>query len=404
MYLVHFKSRDLSRLQRQGQFWHIFFSSGAVIISQDEKDTWTTHLPVALDADISSIDPIKAIHQVLGGSVSPYPIEVDKVMITSAWRPNICITDRYRSAGGRIFLSGDAAHQNIPTGGYGMNTALGDSFDIGWKLSAIIKGYAGSYLLDSYEVERRPVAVRNIGRSGDHSSVHATYIQWVLSEGKEKVIAPTEGGKELRKRIADHVELHDGENKDHGIEMGYRYNDSPVVVLTDARSDEPEWNTKDYIPSTWPGARAPHVFLRDGKTSIYDHFGPEYTFIDFTPNATLAAHCTALCQRLGIPIKVVHLSDEPHVHSVWGKRDAYLIRPDDHVAWRAAAAKLNDTIEQDSIEDVLLIATGQKSAISDEKIKAQNERVMQLVEKNGFNATVGNMDHDQVKMLAAFQT
>jgi FAD binding domain len=404
MYLVHFKSRDLSRLHRQGQFWHIFFSSGAVIISQDEKDTWTTHLPVALDADISSIDPVKAIHQVLGGSVGSYPIEVDKVMGTSAWRPNICITDRYRSAGGRIFLSGDAAHQNIPTGGYGMNTAVGDSFDIGWKLSAIIKGYAGPYLLDSYEVERRPVAVRNIGRSGDHSAMHATYIEWVMSEGKEKVIAQTESGKELRKRIADYVELHDGENKDHGIEMGYRYNDSPVVVLTDARSDEPEWNFKTYIPSTWPGARAPHVFLKDGKTSIYDHFGPEYTFIDFTRNASLAARCTAECRRLGIPIKVVHLPDELHVHSVWGKRDAYLIRPDDHVAWRAAAAKLDDISEQDSIEDVLLIATGQKSAISDEMIKARNERVIQLVEKNGFNATVGNVDHDQVRMLASFQT
>ncbi len=79
LFLVHFKSKDLSRIHRQGQFWHIFFTSGWAIIAQDEVDTWTV-----------------------------------QVLVTSSWRPNICLADKYIFASGRVFLSGDAAHQNIP--------------------------------------------------------------------------------------------------------------------------------------------------------------------------------------------------------------------------------------------------------------------------------------------------
>jgi hypothetical protein len=329
MYLVHFKSTDLTRLHSQGQFWHIFFSNGGVIISQDEKDTWTVHLPVTLDIDVNTLDPEKAIHEVLGGSRGPYPIKVDKVLVTSAWRPNICIADRFTSTGQRVYLAGDAAHQNIPNGGYGMNTALGDSFDIGWKLAAVCSGFAGKHLLASYESERRPVVVRNIDRSGAHASVHATYTAWVREAGPGTVTAQTEEGRKLRERITDYVNKFDGENKDHGVEMGYRYNGSPVVV-PDNEAAEPEWNTAHYIPSTWPGARAPHVFLADEQTSIFDLFGKHFTFIDFSDSGDIGERFAAQAKKLSIPLKSVHLPGEQHVREVWG-REAFLIRPDDHV-------------------------------------------------------------------------
>lgn len=150
MYLVHFKSRDLERLHIQGQFWHIFFTTGHVIISQDEKDTWTIHTPIPLDANIDDLNPRDIICEALGAEGLPCHIKIDEILITSRWRPNICIAERYISPGGRVFLSGDAAHQNIPTGGYGMNTAVGDSFDIGWKVAAVVKGYGGRVLLQSY--------------------------------------------------------------------------------------------------------------------------------------------------------------------------------------------------------------------------------------------------------------
>ena len=108
MYLVHFKSRDLSRIHKQGQFWHIFFASGGVIISQDEVDTWTTHLPVPIGFDQSTLDPKEQIFRVLGGLGDPYQINVDEILVSSVWRPNSAVADRYRSFGGRAFIAGDA--------------------------------------------------------------------------------------------------------------------------------------------------------------------------------------------------------------------------------------------------------------------------------------------------------
>ena len=108
MLLVHFKSRDLSRLQKQGQFWHIFFTHGGVIISQDEVDTWTTHLPISLDQNIDEIDAKDSIFKVLGGHTGPFPIEVDKVLVKSSWRPNLAVADEFRTKLGRVFLAGDS--------------------------------------------------------------------------------------------------------------------------------------------------------------------------------------------------------------------------------------------------------------------------------------------------------
>lgn len=97
MFLVHFKSRDLSTLQKQGQFWHIFSTSGSVIIAQDEIDTWTAHLPISLDTDWNALDLEKVIYDVLGGSLGPCPIKVDEILVHSTWRPSISVADRYAS-------------------------------------------------------------------------------------------------------------------------------------------------------------------------------------------------------------------------------------------------------------------------------------------------------------------
>ena len=112
MYLVHFKSKDLTRLQAQGQFWHIFFTTGAAIIAQDEVDTWTTHMPIPLDIDITTLDPAKSVYQTLGGHTGEFPIVIDEILVTSSYRPNLCVADAYRTTNGRVFLAGDAGKLN----------------------------------------------------------------------------------------------------------------------------------------------------------------------------------------------------------------------------------------------------------------------------------------------------
>ena len=397
LYLVHFKSRDLDQIQRQGQFWHIFFTSGHVIISQDEVDTWTAHTPLPLDFDTSTINPEEAVYNVLGGSVGPHRIKIDEILVTSSWRPNICIAEKYISAGGRVFLSGDAAHQNIPTGGYGMNTAVGDSFDIGWKLAAVVAGYGGPALLQSYETERKPVAARNIERSGVHWQQHMVYRELVGHTGST-VTSETAEGEDIRKQIAHHLQENDGENKDLGIELGYRYNGSPIILPEEDGSKEPEWSYRNYVPSTWPGARAPHVFLMDGERSIFDLFGKgrEYSFIDFTSDARYIKAFEPQMETLGIPCKLVHLPNESHVRKVW-ERDAVLVRPDDHVAWRSPLD--SDGPEKLDISKILSIVVGKGESHASNGTKD----AVTKVKETGFTGTLGNVDQDKVDHLGAFQ-
>lgn len=397
MFLIHFKSRDLSRLHKQGQFWHIFFTSGAVIISQDEVDTWTIHIPVPIGTDVSNIDPYDAIYRGLGGHFEPYHISVDEILVKSIWRPNIYLADKYLSQQRRIFLSGDAAHQNIPTGGYGMNTAVGDSFDIGWKISALLAGHGGPALLQSYEEERRPVAAKNIEQSGVHYTVHDHYRQWCHPEGRQMSFKGSEW-EEIKQNTINWLRDHDGENTDHGIELGYRYQNSSVIVHEPVGT-EPHWSRSAYVPSTWPGARAPHVYLQDGKTSIFDHFGngQEYTLVDFTETGEYTTHFREVAARLKLPIKIVHLPNEDHVRHVW-ERDAVLVRPDDHIAWRAL--ETGKVLSSSEVKEVLMVVLGRRES---------NQKNGQTLSKGvnddrkAFSGTIGVVSHDTVDDLAAFQ-
>ncbi|RFU23973.1 hypothetical protein B7463_g12365, partial [Scytalidium lignicola] len=302
LYLVHFKSRDLAKLRKQGQFWHIYFTHGGFIISQDEVNTFTAHLLISLDEDVDRFDPKEIVYKVLGGHAGLFHIDIDKIMVNNAWRLNLVVADNYRSKRGCVFPAGDSVHQNIPTGGYGMNTGVADAYDIGWKLAAVLNGYAGEYLLQSYNTERRPVTLRNVERSDLHFSVVTTYIGMASEKGTDVLLSATEEAK---------------------------FPDSPVVV--NDGSEEKEWNPSHYTPSTWPGVRAPHVFLKDGTTSIFDLYGENYTVIDFTADGIISQEFQEAASSIRVPLKRVHLPSEPHVRSVW-ERGVVLVRPDGFLA------------------------------------------------------------------------
>lgn len=123
--MVHFKSRDLEKLFKYGNFWHLFIFNdkgmNAAAICQDDKDTFTTHLLLPVDADHESIDSHDAVYRALGGMGPPFKVEIDEILVRSAYRHSIAVARKYHSPGGRVYLAGDSAHQNIPTGGYGMN-------------------------------------------------------------------------------------------------------------------------------------------------------------------------------------------------------------------------------------------------------------------------------------------
>lgn len=109
MFLVHFRSKELAELRPFGRFWHTFFPSGAFLIDQDEEDTFTTHLPIRdMNTDVTKLDPYEVVYETLGGSQGPFKFKIDEILVSSAWRPNFCIVNKYISDGGRIVLAGDS--------------------------------------------------------------------------------------------------------------------------------------------------------------------------------------------------------------------------------------------------------------------------------------------------------
>lgn len=237
-----------------------------------------------------------------------------------------------------------------------MNTGLGDAYDLGWKLPMFLSGQGGDALLDSYEIERRPVAIRNVAMSGTNAGVHLKYASWVHEEPLRGVGSNTAARKELHERIRDHVVTNDGENKSLGIEMGYRHSTSPIIVADGTVEKEPAWTEREYFPSTWPGARAPHVLLKDHVTAIFDLLGPDYTVVDFTDEGRVAREFSVIAARLEVPLAILHLPEEEHAQRIW-ERDTVLVRPDQHVSWRGNSSQPPSLSE---IEYILLVSSGRQ--------------------------------------------
>ncbi|MEV1292693.1 FAD-dependent monooxygenase [Pseudonocardia sp. NPDC049635] len=321
---VHFKSRDLDTLHSHGQFWHTFFVGGGVgaIIAQDEVDTWTLQTTAITDG-VATEDVDK---QELLDSVCGRHLEIDEVLQSSIWQANVLVADRYRQ--GRLFVAGDAAHEFIPTGGYGLNTGFADAVNLGWKLAAVIRGFGGERLLDSYEIERRPVAILGRDWSFRHLGVHVKSQE--LAD-PDLIEADTPDGEKHRAELAEYFAANTGEHGSWGVEMGYRYADSPVVLGDDEPA--PPFDGATYSPTTTPGARAPHVPLADGSSPL-DHFRAGFTLVSFV-GASVADKLVKDAAAAGVPLELLTL-DDPNVRRVY-ERDLVLVRPDGHVAWRGDA-------------------------------------------------------------------
>jgi len=317
-YMIHFRSRDLTSLHRHGRFWH-YFAFRYVILAQDEVDTWTLHVNATDPAEFDNppADPAGFLRQILGTE-----LDIDEVQLTTRWRPRYLIADRYLH--GRVLLAGDAVHQMFPTGGYGMNTGVADAIDAAWKSAAMVKGIGGPALVDSYDIERRPVGLRNLHTSHRHLGVH-------LAAGK--LLAD---GADLAD-LASFLQRERGENEYAGIELGYRYDDSPVVCQEGAAA--PSWTPERYTPTTWPGGRPPSVLLGDGQP-LYDELSTGFTLVDFTGNGR-AAPLLQAARDLGLPVRHVTVADDL-ARELW-ERDLVLLRPDQHVGWRGNTAPRNAT-------------------------------------------------------------
>ena len=304
------------------------------VAAVDGRELWRVNLRGIRPDQLPSLDGAQLIRDSLGSDVS------FEILSVQPWDAHRVVAQRYSE--GRVFLAGDAAHLLWPAGGFGMNTGVGDSVDLGWKLAATLQGWGGLRLLDSYEPERRPIGIRNVNEAGDMRADSDTQIPTspLLEEDSEEGNRLREKAREAILRTRAKEFQHDSA----GIELGYCYDDSPICIPDG--TPPPPADHAIYVPTTWPGARAPHVWLRDGRSTL-DLFSRGFTLLlVLCSKTTDAAALTSAAERVGLPLEVVTL-DEPKVREVY-ERPLVLVRPDGHVAWRGGSVPANaaDIIDQ----------------------------------------------------------
>jgi len=262
----------------------------------------------------------------------------------------------------RVFIMGDAAHRHPPSNGLGSNTSIQDSFNLAWKLAAVLKGQAGEALLDSYSAERAPVAKQIVTRANQSiGEFGPIFVSLGMAEGVKPEIMQknlearcnaTPDAEAQRAAIREAIAFKKYEFDAHGVEMNQRYRSA--AVETDGQI-EPAFEMDaelHYQPTTWPGARIPHVWLFDHATgekhSTLDLCGRgKFTLFTGIGGEGWAAGAAAVGAELGLPITVRLIGPRREFEDLsgdWARAreitdsGCILVRPDHHVAWRAETA------------------------------------------------------------------
>lgn len=298
-----------------GRHYHVADDKATFLIMQDSTKHWTLHSTVDTDEEMN-----RAFERVVG-----VPVKYE-MLSCAPWRQNLLLADRYGA--GRVFLAGDAVHLVIPTGGLGMNSGAGDAIDLSWKLAATLAGWGGPNLLKSYEVERRQVGERNVG-----ASRYATIgrRKW-RGMWRPEIDDDTPAGAAARQNLSAVADVEQRKSNEMiGAELGYRYVDSPIICNVPGG---PEHVLRDYEPTTWPGARLPHVWLDDG-TPMQDRIAEGYTILKLGRTKADAGGLERAIRDRAAPVTVLEVPDRA-AREVYGY-DLILLRPDMHVVWRGNA-------------------------------------------------------------------
>jgi 2-polyprenyl-6-methoxyphenol hydroxylase-like FAD-dependent oxidoreductase len=326
-YNIIFRAPGLSQLHKHGpgiMYWQINSEVPSLIGPMDKDDLW--YFMPAKVPDLARLDKASAADLIRRATGIDLPYEV---LSADEWAASEFIASKYRDR--RIFLIGDACHLHPPTGGYGMNMGISDSVDLGWKMAAVLQGWGGHALLDSYEQERRPVHRRVIDAALSNFSTLA--LHQVTSPEFE---ADSAQGAALRKPVGNALaERRQQEFRSLGVMLGYTYDASPITAREAGTVPDFDPSMRNYVPSARPGARAPHAWVMDGH-SLYDLFGQGFTLLHFGGVSRAELQQAKLdAETLHMPLQLVHIGD-PRIAALY-ERNLALIRPDQHVAWRGDA-------------------------------------------------------------------
>lgn len=290
-------------------YWIINRDAPALVGPLDPADTWWI-IAFGVDQDTGEREAGRIIDAAAGVPAGA------TVLSTDPWTARMQIVDRMRR--GRVFLAGDAAHLNPPFGGHGLNTGLGDAVDLGWKIAATLDGWAGPRLLDSYEIERRPIQERVIREATVNMAV--TSPELVAADLDEDNAA----GESARRAAGSRIQA-TKRAEFHALDLvlDVRVTPSPVIADGDIAKVEPAGQDAG---APVAGALLPHAWLDDGR-SLYDELGDGFTLLT-TRRGVPAEAITAAARASGVPLKVLDL-DERALRGA----ALVLVRPDNYVAW-----------------------------------------------------------------------
>ncbi len=322
---IFFRAPDLVALHDKGwaRFYRSIDESGcwSEMIAIDGEELWrlTVFNDPAPDADAAAY-----LRRLFGGD---FPFEVIDVQ---HWERRDHVAERYGA--GRVFLTGDSAHQCSPTGGYGMHTGIEEAVNLAWKLAAMIEGWGGGRLLETYDAERRPIALRNVALATEAFKARTTVP--AIDAAAAARAAAGEADPAVEGLRATYKEFSGSEY----LKFQYCYEDSPVCIADG--TPPPALDALSFTPSARPGSRAPHAWLANGASTL-DLFGTGFTLLRLGTTPPDGRGLRKMAERRGVPLNEASLGD-PALADLYGVA-LVLVRPDGHVAWRGDACPEDPT-------------------------------------------------------------
>ena len=291
-------------------------------------DVWLFHVNLSPGEGIEDFTEDRCVETIRQAS-GVEDLEVEIISIKS-WIMGAELSTAFRDR--RVVLTGDAAHRTTPDGGVGMNTGLHSAHNLAWKVGAVVWGWAGPALLDTYEVERRAVAENNVAYSARRGSGMMKMVEAVragdLDTVRAGIAARPPGGRQ-------------------GMDLGFRYDDG--AVASDGSTPPPVDNPAAYVQNACPGGRAPHLWVqRDGeRVSTLDAFGGGFVLLTGPDGAAWRAAAQEAAAPRQTPIEVLSVGKAGDLQAPAGRFEtlygvepdgAVLVRPDGFVGWRAHRA------------------------------------------------------------------
>lgn len=377
---------DLSRLvdhRKSILYWTLNPDALGVLIAHWLPVEWVLFVPYYPPQQTAESYTESRCRSLVEHAVGYTPTDLD-IKLVRPWSLGASVSERYRE--GRVFLAGDAAHSFPPTGGLGLNTGVQDAHNLAWKLAAVLRAEAGPDLLDTYEVERRPVARANLEHSianfeqmsdlldivglslkqqerlqaAQNSTIFTSLPpRWqrnAINIALRQALAPLRilseasgRGEHARHEFERRIPAQARHYRFAGLDLGFAYDRGAVIPDGTERplADDP---VLDYRPTTCPGSRLPHFTGEHGGVTkpLHDALEPHGFTLLVGPHAAQAWRqaVRTVAATLRMPVSCLVIgpggdADFRDAAGAWpavseiGRSGGVLVRPDGHVAWRA---------------------------------------------------------------------